>query len=308
MKRTIMLICAISLLMCLLAPATSLAASSVVVISETVSIRPTMDTSADAIAVAHNGEMLTVVDEAANWYLIRFDDDAHGAHGQGYVLKRFVIADPAHVTAPGRVYVYAMPDERAKTVGEVEAGTSLVVIGEWGAFWAVNLRTASGFVRKADVDYNGISNEWPAQPTAAPTIPAPPVTGTTYILVRDSSLREAPSASAAISGVMITGSEVVIGRIQDGYGQDIDNGLWLSMDDLMIPVPIETSGPGAFRYLVSSDNTPVYGEPDESAPIVDSLAKDTLVTVTRTEKGMGLVSYGRQRGWVLMRDLQSLAR
>ena len=40
-----------------------------------------------------------------------------------------------------------------KKVGELISGTQLVIIGEYGDFWVVNLRSASGFIYKNDVQY-----------------------------------------------------------------------------------------------------------------------------------------------------------
>lgn len=305
----VLLLCA----MLALPVATASAAAEAVVISETVSIREEAKTDATVIATAHNGEKLTILEEQQNWYLIRFDDNQSDAHGQGYVLKRFMMADPEYVTTEGLTYVYAMPSASAKTVGEVEGGESLVVIGEWDDYWAVNLRTASGFIWKGDVQYSGTPSQATARPTAAPTATAP-IARVTYVLVRESALRTEASASAgSVNGVMAPGSYVEIGRIQNGYGQVVDSGYWLSMDDLVIPTPgvetpIETAQPEAFRYLVLKDGANVYTEPDTTAPVVDTLSKDAVVTVTQTQSGMGLVSYGRQRGWMLMEDLISFHR
>lgn len=292
----------------------ALADAQGVVISETVTIRNEPSTGADAIAISNNGELLTILGEQQNWYHIRFDDLQTGAHGEGYVLKRFLVPDPEHITALGNVYVYAMPTSGAKMVGELEAGTRLVVLGEWDDFWAVNLRTASGFVRKDDVDYSGIQSQPTARPTTRPTpTPETPVAYTWYMLVRDSNLRVSPTASSPSNGVMVSGSYVLIGRIQNGFGQVAENGYWLSMGDLQRPIPgvetpIETSTPGPFRYLVITAGANVYAEPDSASTVVDTLGEGEAVYVSSTQNGFGLVTYGGQRGWMLLSDLLSFHR
>lgn len=285
-----------------------------IVLCETLSIRQQPDTGATTIAEAYNGDTLTVLAEQGDWYHIRFDDSATNAHGEGYVLKRFVVTNPEYATALGNTFIYAMPSGSAKMVGDVQSGTQLLVIGEWDDFWAVNLRTASGFVRKGDVEYSGMQATPTARPTTNPTAtPVNPVGRSVYVVVRDSSLRASPSAATSSSGAMVAGSYVVIVKIENGFGQLEDSGLWLSMGDLQTPppggnVPIETSEPDVFRYLVLNDGTVVYAEPNEASAAVDTLQAGDTVTVSQTESGFALVSYDRQRGWVKMTDLLSFHR
>ncbi|HML49386.1 MAG TPA: SH3 domain-containing protein [Clostridia bacterium] len=61
--------------------------------------------------------------------------------------------NPRFVTTHKSTYVYAVPDRSGKKVGELIAGTQLVIIGEYGDYWVVNLRSASGFIHKSDVQY-----------------------------------------------------------------------------------------------------------------------------------------------------------
>ncbi|MDL2317649.1 SH3 domain-containing protein [Eubacteriales bacterium OttesenSCG-928-A19] len=286
------------------------------VIGETAAIWESPNTASTIIAMSDNGELLTILGEERNWYHIRFDDDENDAHGEGYVLKRGLVADPAYVTALGTALLYAMPLTDAKVVGEMERGDQLAVIGEWEGFWAVNLRTASAFVEKNAVDYSGVITEPTARPTSRPTAtpePEKPVAQATYVLLRDTSLRSAPSANAPSNGTMIAGSYVLIGQIQHGYGQSVENGYWLLMSDLQravpgVTVPVETSTPGVMRYLVIRDGTSVYGEPDLNSQIVDTLNDGDAVNVTNVRNGFALVQYGRQRGWVEMSNLLSFQR
>mgnify|MGYP003623882591 CR=1 FL=1 len=67
------------------------------------------------------------------------------------------VRNPACITSTKSTYVYATPDRGAKKVGQLISGTQLVVIGEWGEFWMVNLRSASGFIYKRDVEDNYIN-------------------------------------------------------------------------------------------------------------------------------------------------------
>lgn len=202
-------------------------------------------------AVADSGEMLEILGEEAEWYQVSFFTATGG--GTGYVQKRFVVRDPQSVWAESRILVYSMPNTLSKAVEELEAGRQLLVLGEWGDFWAVSLSGASGFVLKREVRYSGDAAQQftppptnlTPQPTRTvaphpmPTVhPAPPVAppiGTLeYQLVRDSSLYDAPELTANATGVMSAGSIVTLRRIRGGFGQESNSGYWIPMDNLAL--------------------------------------------------------------------------
>lgn len=125
-----------------------------VVISQNVSLRESPSTGARRIASIPNGEMLSLLDEQNGWYTVSWWDSKSNTPQQGYVLVDYVVRDPQYITTTGSTYVYSTPSRSSKKVGQVVSGTQLVVIGEWGDFWVVNLRSASGFIYKRDVEDN----------------------------------------------------------------------------------------------------------------------------------------------------------
>lgn len=308
--QTLLVALLLSGLMLASAGVASAEATQGLVIGEEVSVYASPNANSNIVATATYGEMLQVLTEQQTWYQVRSD-----ASATGYVLKRNLVGDPEQVTALSNgTQLYAMPNLSSKTVGELQAGEQLYVIGEFDNFWAVSLRTASAFVSKDAVDYSGVISRPTTAPTARPTATAQPV-NTLYLVVRDTSLRTQPSSSAPINGTMVAGSFVYINLVQNGYGQNAENGYWLSMSDLQRadtisswPPVVETAEPSAFRYLVIKDGTSVYAEPTTGSTVVDTLNDGDSVTVSTTQDGFGLVQYGRQRGWVEMSNLLSFHR
>lgn len=128
-----------------------------VVISQNVTLRESPSTTAKQLARPTNGTVLDILSEQNGWYYVRFWDGKSTMPIEGYVRTNFVVRDPMFVTTTQATYVYSMPDRGAKMVGQLVSGTQLVVIGEYGDFWVVNLRSASGFIHKNDIEYNQIS-------------------------------------------------------------------------------------------------------------------------------------------------------
>lgn len=126
-----------------------------VVISQNVTLRESPSTGAKQLARPSNGDVLDILDEQNGWYTVRYWDKTKGPL-EGYVRTNFVVRNPAFVTTTKATYVYAMPSRNSKMVGEIISGTQLVVIGEWNDYWVVNLRSASGFIHKNDIEYNQI--------------------------------------------------------------------------------------------------------------------------------------------------------
>lgn len=127
-----------------------------VVISQNVSIRSTPSTGGGLVIRANNGDMVEILDEQSGWYTVSYWDGKSNTPVQGYARTNFIVRDPAFITTTQATYVYAMPSSNSKMVGQLVSGTQLVVIGEWNDYWVVNLRSASGFIRKGDVGYNQI--------------------------------------------------------------------------------------------------------------------------------------------------------
>lgn len=128
-----------------------------VVISQNVSLREQPSTGATRIASIPNGAVLDLLDEQNGWYYVSYYDGSGAAPLQGWTRVDFIVRDPQFITTTMLTYVYATPTRSAKKVGQLVAGTQLVVIGEYNDFWVVNLRSASGFIYKPDVSENVIS-------------------------------------------------------------------------------------------------------------------------------------------------------
>lgn len=123
-----------------------------IVISQSVSLREAPSTGARRIASIPNGSVLDLLDEQNGWYYVRCWDSKTQTEMEGYVVVDYVVRDPLFVTTTKSTYVYSTPDRGSKKVGQLVSGTQLVVIGEWGDFWVVNLRSASGFLYKRDIE------------------------------------------------------------------------------------------------------------------------------------------------------------
>lgn len=311
LKYIVLAVVAAVALMALAVPAQAADTGIGTVISETLTIRETASTGAAAVGTAVNGETLDILGVSGRFYHVRAQSVAPI---EGYVLASFIVRGAETATAlANNTLIYAMPDAGSKTVGEVDEGTVLTVIGEMSGFWAVNLRTASGFVRMQDVAYSGPqpTARPTRQPTATPAPTQPSVAG--YYTVRDTALRSQPSFNAPADGIMLAGSYVYIGTITNGFGQNVENGKWLLMTDLsrsnpgVVP-PLETSTPGAARYLVITNGASVYAGPSTTSDVVGTLNDGDTVILQQTEGSMGLVSYGRQRGWMRMSDILPFGR
>ena len=128
-----------------------------VVISQSVSLREAPSTGAKLLLSIPNGAVIDIFSESNGWYAVRCWDEKTMTRREGYLRADFVVQDPAFVTTTQSTYVYAMPSRNAKKVGQLVSGTQLVVIGEFNDFWVVNLRTASGFIYKADIQYDQVA-------------------------------------------------------------------------------------------------------------------------------------------------------
>lgn len=125
-----------------------------VVISQNVSLRESPSTGAKRLASIPNGSIFDLLDEQDGWYRVDYWDGKTALPLEGWVLVDFVVRDPSFITTTESTFVYAVPDRSAKKVAQLTSGTQLVIIAEWGDFWVVNLRSASGFIYKKDVEAN----------------------------------------------------------------------------------------------------------------------------------------------------------
>ncbi|MDR0897615.1 MAG: hypothetical protein LBN04_07135 [Oscillospiraceae bacterium] len=122
-----------------------------VVISENVSLRDEPRTNATRLARVPNGAVLDIWAEADGWYTVNYyDKDGQVFHG--FVRADFIVVNPVYITTTQSTYVYSTPSRSSKKVGQITTGGQLLVIGEYNNFWVVNLRMASGFIYKGDVE------------------------------------------------------------------------------------------------------------------------------------------------------------
>lgn len=143
MKKTIGLICFILLLIAMFS-ATAMADDWVargVVIANRITMRETPKSNGKTVTHLTNGTMMAILDEDGSWYYVNADGHT------GYVMKEYVVADPDFMTTTGSVSVYAYPGSD-KRVGSLSRYTRLTIIDEYRDYYVVNLRHASGFIKK----------------------------------------------------------------------------------------------------------------------------------------------------------------
>lgn len=124
-----------------------------IVISKSISLRVEPNVRSERISSLSNGTLLNILNDQGDWLYVNVWNQKEQAYIQGWLKSDFIVRNPRFVTTHQSTYVYAIPDRGGKKVGEVISGTQLVVIGEYGDFWVVNLRSASGFIYKEDVQY-----------------------------------------------------------------------------------------------------------------------------------------------------------
>lgn len=122
-----------------------------IVVSENASLRETPSTAAKRLATVKNGEPFYLLDEQNGWYYVSYWDLKASVPLNGWVRVDFVQRDPWYLTTFQSTYAYCMPDRNAKKIAQLEAGIQLLVLGEMGNFWVVNLRSATAFIAKGDI-------------------------------------------------------------------------------------------------------------------------------------------------------------
>lgn len=122
-----------------------------VVISSSVSIRRDANTRATLLKNAQNGEVVNILSEYNGWYQLQYTDPKTGQTVNGYARTDFIMAQPRFIIITVLTDVYAMPQSGSKKVGQVAKGATLMVLGQMTDYYAIGLRSASGFVRTRDV-------------------------------------------------------------------------------------------------------------------------------------------------------------
>lgn len=124
-----------------------------VVLSQTVTLRAAASRSSAALATLNNGEIMSILGSQSGWYYVRYTNPKTGASQDGFVGSDYVQTKPVFIITTALTNVYAMPYEGVKCVGQMPKHSTLLILGETQDYYAVNLRSASGFIRKADL-YN----------------------------------------------------------------------------------------------------------------------------------------------------------
>lgn len=123
-----------------------------VVISKTVSIRPTQNANAKAVKKLNYGEHLAVMSLGNGWcecYL----SDTEGL--SGYVLEDYLAVDPAYITTEEPTAVYAWQDRNAKKVGLLGRGETFPIIRMEGDWLLISLRGAAGWILRPSGEATG---------------------------------------------------------------------------------------------------------------------------------------------------------
>lgn len=112
------------------------------VISQQVTFREEPSERAKMISRIGNGTELTILDtDAPGWYHIFFNGK------DGYVMDQYIIENPDHLTLLSSTPVYPYP-RAYKRIAALSSYTRLTIIDEYDIYYVVNLRQASGFIRK----------------------------------------------------------------------------------------------------------------------------------------------------------------
>lgn len=120
-----------------------------VVICKSMSIRDGRSTGAKLLTTVLNGDKLRILSEEGDWFQVRYVDRL-GKETIGWARAAYIVKNPINVTTIKAAQAYCYPSLSAKCVGELAKGTQLIVIGQYGDFYCVNLRQASAFVLARD--------------------------------------------------------------------------------------------------------------------------------------------------------------
>ncbi len=147
MKRTVTLLLALVLLLSI--PMVCLADGAQwtgEVIAKQITFRSGPKSNAKSIGSIKNGATVTILDDShSGWFHIQYDGK------EGYVMDEYVVENADHMILLSSMPVYAFPHSE-KRVGSLASYTRLTIIDEYDGYYVVNLREASGFIRKRNAD------------------------------------------------------------------------------------------------------------------------------------------------------------
>jgi hypothetical protein len=123
-----------------------------VVISKTISIRPTQNANAKAVRKLNYGDHFAVMSLGNGWcecYLSEIDGLT------GYALEDYLLIDPAYITTEESTPVYAWQAQNAKRVGLLGRGETYPIIRMEGDWLLISLRGAAGWILRPSGDPTG---------------------------------------------------------------------------------------------------------------------------------------------------------
>lgn len=144
-RKTKYLVRLIALVLVLMIPSIALADAGEwkgKVIARQITFRSAPKTNAKSLGTLKNGTTVAILDDyTSGWFHIAVDGK------EGYVLSEYIVENPDHLTVTSTVPVYAFPHSD-KHVGSLATYTRLTIIDEYDGYYVVNLREASGFIKK----------------------------------------------------------------------------------------------------------------------------------------------------------------
>ena len=123
-----------------------------VIISKSISVRPSQNANAKAVKKMNYGEHMAVMSLGNGWcecYL----SETEGV--SGYVLEDYILIDPAYITTEESTPVYAWQAQNAKRVGLLGRGETFPIIRMEGDWLLISLRGAAGWVLRPSGDSTG---------------------------------------------------------------------------------------------------------------------------------------------------------
>ena len=125
-----------------------------VVISKSISIRPTQNANAKAVKKLNYGAHVAAMSLGNGWcecYL----SDAVDSGLSGYALEDYLVLDPAYLKTEESTPVYAWQATDAKKVGLLGRGETCPIIRMEGDWLLISLRGAAGWVVRPSGDATG---------------------------------------------------------------------------------------------------------------------------------------------------------
>ena len=119
------------------------------VLCQTLSVRQEPDSSASIILTLQYSDICQIIEESDLWYRVVYTVNSQNV--TGWVKKDYVLTDFRYFSADQETPVYAYPDTSAKRIALLEEGESYPIITEWGDYFVISLRGASGFIAKTSV-------------------------------------------------------------------------------------------------------------------------------------------------------------